>query len=102
MYFKHFDSELQYVHFVMRLLLFRLIYKVGYVMRKRVLCHMETTKVRFSLRIHTMDSMICLLAISKVSRFYLAYVAEQAGLNLTCSNIPEDMFSRDVAHISTN
>ena len=31
-------------------------------------------------------------AISKAS------VAEQAGLNLACSKIPEDTFSRDVAH----
>ena len=29
------------------------------------------------------DSMICILAISKVSRFWLASVAEQAGLNVT-------------------
>ena len=29
------------------------------------------------------DSMICVLAISKVSRFKLVSVAEQAGLNLT-------------------
>ena len=43
--------------------------------------------------------MICLLAISKVSRFLLASVAEQAGLNLAWSKIPEDTFSRDVAHI---
>ena len=36
--------------------------------------------------------MICILAISKVS------VTEQAGLYLTCSKIPEDTFSRDMAH----
>ena len=45
------------------------------------------------------DSMICILAISKVSRFYLASVAEQAGLHLTWSKNPEDTVSRDVAHI---
>ena len=45
-----------------------------------------------------LDSMICILAISKVSRFYLASVAEQAGLYLTWSKIPEDI-SRDVAHL---
>ena len=45
-----------------------------------------------------LDSMICILAIPKVSRFQLASVAEQTGLNLTCSKIPEDTFSRDVAH----
>ena len=43
--------------------------------------------------------MICILAISKSSRFKLASVAEQAGLNLTWSKIPEDTFSHDVAHI---
>ena len=43
------------------------------------------------------DSMICIIAISKVSRFQLASVAEQAGLNLTWSKIPKDRFSRDVA-----
>ena len=60
-------------------------------MGKRVLCHMRTTNAQVSLRIR---------AISKVSRFYLASVAVQAGLNLTWSKISEDMFSRDVAHIS--
>ena len=45
--------------------------------------------------------MIYILAISKVSRFYLASVAEQAGLNLTWSNIPEDTFSRDVAYLAS-
>ena len=43
--------------------------------------------------------MTCILAISNVSRFYLASVAEQAGLNLIWSKITEDMFSRDVAQI---
>ena len=43
--------------------------------------------------------MICILALSKVSRFYLVSVAEQAGLNLTWSKISEDTFSRDVAHL---
>ena len=43
--------------------------------------------------------MICILALSKVSRLYLVSVAERTGLNLTCSKIPEDTFSRDVAHI---
>ena len=46
--------------------------------------------------------MICILAISKVSRFKLANVAEQIGLNLTWSKIQEDMFLRDVAHITVN
>ena len=44
--------------------------------------------------------MICILVISKVSRFYLASVAEQTGFNLTWLKIPEDMFSHDVAHLN--
>ena len=43
--------------------------------------------------------MICILAISKVSRFYLASVAEQAHLNFTCLKIPKNMFSHDVAQM---
>ena len=49
--------------------------------------------------VRCLDSMICILALSKVSRFYLVPVAEQAGLNLTWSKILEDTFSRDVAHM---
>ena len=44
-----------------------------------------------------LDSMIYILALSKDSRFLLASVAEQAGLNLTWSKIHEDTFSQDVA-----
>ena len=51
--------------------------------------------------VRCLDSIICILAISKVSRFYLASVAEYAGLNLTWSKSPEDTFSHDVAHIIT-
>ena len=49
--------------------------------------------------VRCLDSMICILAISKISRFKIVSVAEQAGLNLTLLKIPEDTFSRDVAHI---
>ena len=49
--------------------------------------------------VRCLDSMICILAISKVSRFYLASVAEQARLNLTRSKISKDTFSSDVAHM---
>ena len=49
--------------------------------------------------VRCLDSMICILALSKVSRFLLVSVAEQAGLNLTWLKIPEDTFSRDVAHV---
>ena len=48
--------------------------------------------------VRCLDSMICMLAISKVSRFLLASVAEQAGLNLTWFKIPVDTFSHNVAH----
>ena len=49
--------------------------------------------------VRSLDGMICILALSKVSRFYLVSVAEQAGLNLTWSKISEGTFSRDVAQI---
>ena len=48
--------------------------------------------------VRCLNSMICILAISKLSRFYLASVGEQAGLNVTWSKISEDTFLRDVAH----
>ena len=49
--------------------------------------------------VRCLDSMMCILAMSKVSRFQLVSVTEQAGWNVTWSKIPEDTFSRDVAHI---
>ena len=49
--------------------------------------------------VRCLDSMICIFAISKVSRYSLVSVAEQAGLNLTWLKIPEDTFSRDVAQM---
>ena len=49
--------------------------------------------------VRCLDSMICILAISKVSRFKLTSVAELSGLKVTWAKIPEDTFSRDVAHI---
>ena len=54
---------------------------LGQVIRKCVICHMRTTKVKGAdqpahLRsvistfvVHSLDSMMCILAISKVSRF---------------------------------
>ena len=50
--------------------------------------------------VRCLDSIICILALSAVSRFQLVSVAEQTGLNLTWSKIPEDTFSRDVAQIN--
>ena len=49
--------------------------------------------------VRSLDSTICILAISEVSRFQLASVAEQASMNLTWSKIPEGTFSRDVAQL---
>ena len=46
-----------------------------------------------------LDSMLCILALAKISWLQLASVAEQAGLNLTWSKLSEDTFSHDVAHI---
>ena len=44
--------------------------------------------------VRCLDSVIHTLLKSK-----LASVTEQAGLSLTWSQIPEDRFSRDVAHV---
>ena len=52
--------------------------------------------------VRCLDSMICILAVSKVSRFWLGYAAEQASLNLTWSEIAKDTFSRDVAHMMSH
>ena len=52
--------------------------------------------------VRCLDSAICVLAISKVSLFQLASVAEQAGLNLTWSKTHDDTFSRDVAQMKYN
>ena len=49
--------------------------------------------------VRCLDSMTWTLAISNVSRFYLASVAAQAGLNVTWSQTLEDTFSHDVAQM---
>ena len=73
---------------------------------------MRTTKVQISVRIRglistfffvrCLDSIIPLVAIPAmygISRLvYLASAAEQAGLCLSWSQTPEDVFSHDVAH----
>ena len=51
--------------------------------------------------VRCLDSIMSLVSISKIASLYLASVAEQAGLSLTCLKIPEDTFSRDVAHMLT-
>ena len=40
-----------------------------------------------------LDIMICILVLSKVSRFLLASVAEQAGLNLPCRKSRRHIFA---------
>ena len=42
--------------------------------------------------VHCLASMICILALSKVSRFKLASVAEQASLSLTWLQTPKTCF----------
>ena len=42
--------------------------------------------------VRCIDSLICILAISKVSRFLLVFIAEQAGLNLPWLKIPKTHF----------
>ena len=59
--------------------------------------HSRSLIITFVVR--CLDSMIRILAISKFLRFWLASVAEQAGLNLTWSKIPEDTFLHDVAQL---
>ena len=57
--------------------------------------HLHSLTSTFVVR--CLDGTICILAISQVSRFWLASVAEQAGLNLTWSKILEDTFLHDAA-----
>ena len=49
--------------------------------------------------VRLLDSVTPILAKSKISRLWLASEAEHAGLSLTWSQIPEDRFSRGVAHM---
>ena len=49
--------------------------------------------------VRCLDSMISLVSIVEISRPKLASVAVQAGLCVTWSETPEDMFCRVVAHI---
>ena len=72
-------------------------------MWKYILHHMWTTKVTnqpahphsliSTFVVHCLDSKIRILALPKVSRFWLVSVAEQASLNFTWSKISEDTFS---------
>ena len=49
--------------------------------------------------VRCLDSIVPILAKSKISRLYLISVGEQAGLSLTWSQTPEDTFSHDEADI---
>ena len=49
--------------------------------------------------ISCLDSITPIVAISEISRLWLASVAEQAGLSPTWSDNPEDMFSHDEAQL---
>ena len=72
-------------------------------MRKRVLCHMRTTKAQSSVIsafiVRCLDSVMSLVSVTKISSLMLVSVAEQAGLSLTWSETPEDTFCHDEAHI---
>ena len=57
-------------------------------------CHMRSAFV-----VRCLDSIISTVAISEFSRLQLVSVAEQAGLSLTWSQTPEDMFSHDEGQI---
>ena len=46
-----------------------------------------------------LESSISKLATSEILIFYLVPVAKQAGLNLTLSETPRDMFSHAAAHM---
>ena len=73
-------------------------------MRKRVLCHMRTTKAHArslisAFVVRCLDSVMSLVSAIKISNLMLASVAEQASLSLTWSETPEDTFSHDEAQI---
>ena len=42
--------------------------------------------------VRCLDSVMSLVSVTKISNLMLASVAEQAGLSLTWSETPEDMF----------
>ena len=47
--------------------------------------------------VHCLDSVMCLLSVTKISSLLLASAAEQASLSLTWLGTPEDTFSHDEA-----
>ena len=83
---------------------------MSHVMRKPVSCHIRTTNVQISLRIHTSDQRLCctlsstmhMLSKSKISRHKLDTVPEQAESYLVGN--PIDRISHDMTfiHVSPN
>ena len=49
--------------------------------------------------VRCLGSVMSLVSLTKLSSLMLVSVAEQAGLSLTWSDTPEDMFSHDKAHL---
>ena len=49
--------------------------------------------------VYCLDSVMCLVSVTKISSRMLASVAEQANLSLTWSETTEDTFSRDRAQL---
>ena len=49
--------------------------------------------------VRSLDSVMSLVSVTKLSSLLLASVAEQASLSLTWSETPEDMFSHDETRI---
>ena len=77
-------------------------------MRKRVLCHMRTTKAQICLRIRAaghprslisafvvrcLDSVMSLVSITKITSHMLASVAEQASLSDLVGNYRTHVFA---------
>ena len=49
--------------------------------------------------VRSLDSVMSLVSVAKISSLMLASVAEQASLSLTWSETPEDTFSHDEAQM---
>ena len=50
--------------------------------------------------VHSLDSIILVDSISKISRLQLAPVGEQTCLSIAWSGASKDRFSQDMAHLS--
>ena len=65
--------------------------------RRRSAC--ASTQSLQHLSVRCLDSIIPLVSMYEIASLKLASVGVQAGLNLTWSETPEDMFSHDRAHV---